>query len=103
MSRFGLTGLQSFKRHRNALSIRKGVLYHCGGDGLLTFVVNFSILVEVMLVVHYQMTHIGREKSLNLMRQQVWNLRLSSVAGDATLSCALCQHMKVFHDSSSNA
>ena len=48
-----------------------------------------------MLVVHYQMAHIGRQKLIEMVKQHVWNPNLSKVAADITVSCDVCQHMKV--------
>lgn len=89
--------LSQYKKHQCSLEVRNGVLMHKSADGEWVFVVPFKFLVEIMLVIHYQMSHIGRQKLMELVKQYVWNPNLSRVAGDVTRSCDLCQRLKVSH------
>ena len=79
-----------FRRYREDLAIRDGVLFH--GN---TPVVTFSVLVEVVLVVHHHMAHIGRQKLIEITRGTVWHPSITKVASDVSASCDWCQRMKV--------
>ena len=59
------------------------------------FVVPVGMLVEVMLVVHYNMAHVGRQKLIELVGQHVWHPTMRAVAEDITSTCDSCQRFKV--------
>ena len=79
-----------FRRHRDLLVVNGDILCHKNVP-----VVTFTVLVEVMLVIHYQMSHIGRQKLIEMTRANIWHPSISTVAGDITSSCDWCQKMKV--------
>ena len=79
-----------FRRHREDLVIEEGILFH----GTIP-VVTFNVLVELMLVIHHQMAHIGRQKLIEMTRRIIWHTSIAKVAGDIAASCDWCQRMKV--------
>ena len=84
----------SYRRHRKGLMVNNGILFH---QGVLRQVpvVTFNALVEVMLTAHVKVSHIGRQKLIELVRKQIWSPSIAKVARDITGSCSRCQHMKV--------
>ena len=79
-----------FKRYREDLVMKEDILFH----GVVP-VVTFSVLVELVLVIHHQMTHLGRQKLIEMTRRVVWHPSIAKVAGDISTSCDWCQRMKV--------
>lgn len=78
-----------FRRHREDLIVKEGVLFH----GVVP-VVTFNVLVELMLVIHHRMTlihhrmtHIGRQKLIEMTRRVIWHPSIAKVAGDIAASC----------------
>lgn len=51
----------------------------------------FALLVELALVVHHRMAHIGCMKFVEILKKQVWHPSLASVANDVTGTCDRCQ------------
>ena len=90
-----LQSLAAFKRYRQRITLSDGVLLYTSAEGHQAYVIDFSLMVEVLLVVHYEMAHVGRQKLLDLVRRCVWNPGLSRVAGEVTSSCDCCQRLKV--------
>ena len=87
--------LSRFKRYQKCLDVVDGVLVYRGTSGSPIYVVSFNFLVEILLVVHYRMAHLGRQKLIELVRQHIWHPSLSKVSSDITRSCDLCQRRKV--------
>ena len=86
--------LSRFKRYQNCLEIVDGAIVYRDPSGNLIYVVSFNLLVEILLVVHYRMAHLGRQKLIELVRQHIWHPSLSRVSSDITRSCDLCQRWK---------
>ena len=87
--------LARFRRYRRELRVENSVITYITAEERPTVVVTFSFLVEVLLVVHRHMAHIGRQKLQKLVRQHVWHPSLAKVAGDVTRTCDACQKKKV--------
>ena len=85
--------LQVFKRYASKLSISSGILWFNSLDGP-RMVIPFLFLVELALQIHWQMSHVGRNKLIHLLRTCVWHPSIHEVAGDITLSCPHCQLYK---------
>ena len=49
----------------------------------------------MILVLHYEMAHLGQNKLLSLIAEHVWHPSVSKVAADVTQKCVSCQKMKV--------
>ena len=85
--------ISKFKKYANKIVKKDGVLVFDGSSGPVV-IVDMDLLVEVVLVVHYKMAHIGRNKILDLLRTQVWNPNFNKVVCDVTSSCLICQRSK---------
>ena len=57
-------------------------------------VVPFKFLVEIMLQLHRQMAHVGRNKLIKMVQEVVWHHSVSTVAADICASCVHCQSYK---------
>ena len=88
------TAINNYRRFRDLLLVKEGILFYSEGF-ILVPVVTFQVLVELVITIHVQLAHIGRQKLIERVKQHVWNPSLSKVAGDVTATCDLCQHMKV--------
>ena len=86
--------LQKFRRYSDSLAVENDLLLFTQAN-FKSFVVTFSLLVEMVLVFHYKLGHPGRERLINLVREHVWHPSLSAVVADVTRTCATCQHVKV--------
>mgnify|MGYP000628023706 CR=1 FL=1 len=86
--------IMRFKRYKDKLKIVDDTLIYNGGEHL-AYVVTFNLLVEILLVVHHKMAHLGRQKLIELVRQHIWHPSLSRCAGDITSTCDSCQRLKV--------
>ena len=86
--------ISQFKKHHSNLRVEDDIVVYHSSKSVVP-VITFKVLVELMLVVHYNMSHIGRQKLLEMVRQQVWHPSLGKVAGDITSSCDECQKVKI--------
>jgi len=87
--------LRRFKRYAANIAIVNKLIVYTDNDQKQLCVVTFSVLVEIMLVVHYKMAHPGRQKLLAMVRDHVWHPSASAVAADVTRCCDACQRVKV--------
>ena len=87
--------LASFRRHVDQLG--------CGEDGILCFkrngclvpVVSFAVLVEIVIHVHFQQCHPGRNKMGETLGDCIWHPKLLEVVSDVCRACPGCQYYKV--------
>ena len=84
-----------FKMFKPDLAVENGTLRYRTEQDQWVPVVPFPMLIEIVLVFHYQLLHVGRQKLVALVRQYVWHPSLAKVAGDVAGSCSHCQKMKV--------
>ena len=87
--------IKRFSRYRHNLKLQKDVLYFMRESGLLTPVVTFNAVVEMSLVLHYQLGHPGRQKLLESVLTQGWHPALTECVSDITRTCEQCQLVKV--------
>ena len=94
-SKWRTKGLLEFKRHFNWLKCQEGLLTYerPGGDSVP--VVPFSLLVDVVVKLHRESSHIGRNKMVETIRQVLWHPRMYNVVRDVCRSCLVCQEYKV--------
>ena len=85
--------LNPYRRHYQALKLCDDLLIYQGEQAAP--VVTFKVMVDLMLLVHYQMAHIGRQKLIEVVRSQAWHPSMTKIASDITSSCDGCQRMKV--------
>ena len=86
--------LLRFRRYCKELVVVDGIVY-LQIEGRLVYVVTFQFLIEVVLVLHYEMAHPGRDKLCDLVRHHIWHPSLAKVTKDVTRTCNLCQKLKV--------
>jgi len=86
--------LKPFKRNAASISLRNDVLVFSGNKSVP--LVPFNILVDVVLSVHYEFAHIGRDKVIDVVRGFVWHPDLYKVSNDVCTACHLCQIKKEY-------
>jgi hypothetical protein len=86
--------LKQFVRHASKLSILNEVIVY--GAVPCTPVVPFHCLVEVVVTLHSNLAHIGRDKLLNLLSKLVWHPEHYKTIQDVCNSCHQCQIFKEF-------
>lgn len=86
--------LSSFKRHASYLSVVDEVLMYQNNDRSVP-VISFGLMVEIILVLHHQLAHIGRDKILGLVSDQFFHPSIRKVADDICTTCEKCQLYKV--------
>ena len=85
--------LQRFKRHCSKLFVESDALWYRSDTGPVA-VVPFPFLVQLLLDLHEQYSHLGRNKLLKLVEKSVWHPSLSQVVSDICSSCLHCQQYK---------
>lgn len=83
-----------FKRYSSKIKIENEILVF-DSNGIKVPIVSFNLLVEVVLVLHHQFSHIGRDKVINLLGNQVWHPSAYKVASDVCTTCKTCQLFKI--------
>jgi hypothetical protein len=78
-----------FVHHSSKLSIVNGIIVF-GGD-FHTLVVPFHQLVEVTLVLHHNLAHVGYDKLFNLLFNLVWHPAHYKTVQDVCGTCHHCQ------------
>ena len=86
-------GLHSFKRFSSDFRVLHDVLWYWNGSQL-TPVVSHPVLVEVALQIHWQMSHLGRNKLIQSLLNSLWHPSINAVSADITNSCPVCQKFK---------
>ena len=84
----------SFKKHRTNLSLSDDVIVYNTGTCDVP-VISFVLLVEIILVIHSQLAHIGRDKVTELVSDQFFHPSIRRVANDVCTTCVKCQLHKV--------
>ena len=69
-----------FKKHLLKLSVVTGVFVYNGDVPVI--VVPHEILLQLVLVLHYNFAHVGRDKLLDLLFDRVWYPSKYKVAHD---------------------
>jgi hypothetical protein len=72
--------IKAFARHSEKLSIQGGLILY--GDTSPTVVIPFESLVDVCVLLHFNLAHIGRDKLLDLIFKLVWHPSRYRVAQD---------------------
>ena len=86
--------LKQFKRYVSDLHIDSDVLFknHKGRD---LVVLPFSLITDIAVKTHEQLSHIGANKLLNLVMKQFWHPAIENICRDICKSCVHCQFYKV--------
>lgn len=69
------------------------IFYQITGRSVL--VVPFHFFVELAITLHLETAHIGRDKLVALLTEQVYHSSLYKVAQDVATICVRCQPQKV--------
>ena len=83
-----------FKRYASNLILDNGVLF-CNFKSKTIPVSPFNFIVEVILRIHWDMGHIGRNKLIDLLQANLFHPEIASIAADVCSSCLHCQMVKV--------
>jgi hypothetical protein len=86
--------LSDFKKYAGDLLMLDGLIYYDSRSHCNTAVIPFNLLVEVALVFHHRLSHVGRDKILDLLRRQVWHPKVNKVVSDVCMTCKQCQLLK---------
>ena len=86
--------LKQFKRYNPDLYIDTDILYKKHKNQDLT-VLPFSIMVDVAVKTHEQLSHIGCNKLSNLISNQFWHPAIENICRDVCRACIHCQFYKV--------
>ena len=81
-----------FKRYYSLLQLQEGVLLH---DGIP--IIDFNLFIEIALVLHHQLAHMGRGKLLEMMKTLAWNPSQYKIINDICTTCEHCQLFKSGH------
>ena len=84
---------QMYKRNWGQLKIQDGVLVKVIND-LYIPVVSFNLLVNIVLHIHVENSHIGTFKMLKMLEKLIWQPSMRSVIKDACITCSICQRNK---------
>jgi hypothetical protein len=82
-----------FKRHCNKLCVINNVLYYDNKKKIA--VVPFNILTDLVVMLHYRFSHIGRDKMLHMLYDLVWHPCKYKVVSDMCTTCPDCQINKM--------
>lgn len=83
-----------FKRYREKLNVKNDVLLFSSSKGVVP-VVSHELVIEVALVLHYHLAHIGRDKVRDLIDKHLWHPYLARVVSDVCTTCEKCQLSKI--------
>ena len=86
--------LRDFRRAASRLRIDNDTILYVK-DNLAVPVIPFTLMVELVLVLHHNIAHIGRDKVLSLLSRQVWHPNVHKIVGDVCRTCPSCQLRKI--------
>ena len=82
--------LDQFKNSFNNLKMVDGLIVK-NLDDATPVVVSFPFLVEILFMVHNEMSHAGRHKILNVLRKEFWHPAIDKISREICASCKFCQ------------
>ena len=85
--------LVHFRRYHKKLLLHRGLVVFTTSDVRVP-VVTFPLMTEVVLVMHHQMAHVGRDKIVELISHQLWHPSILRVVEDVCTTCCQCQLLK---------
>src|SRR6201990_1502600 len=83
-----------FKPHYQNLILESDLLYRSRGDQPRQMIISFNLLVSLVLKLHWNLAHVGRNKLLDLVYKQFWHPRANQVVSDVVKCCPECQKLK---------
>src|SRR5215469_16644253 len=88
--------IKSFKPYIKKLLVQDSILYFIKDQNKILVVVPFDFLITIVLKLHIDFAHLGRNKLLDLVYRELWHPRVNQVVSDVCRSCPVCQQNKVF-------
>jgi hypothetical protein len=85
--------IQHFTHHASKLNVRNNILTFTNSCEII--VLTFKLTVELILFLHYNFAHVGRDKILNMLFDLVWHPSKYKIANDVCTTCHMCQLSKV--------
>ena len=85
--------LGQYSRHFSKLAIVNNILVFKNPYPII--IVSFRILVELLMMLHYKLAHIGRDKLLDLLSTIAWHPSQYRVATEVATTCHQCQLLKI--------
>jgi hypothetical protein len=86
--------IRQFAKHRSNLSINDGILIFSSPTPVV--VVPFKFLVGIVLVLHNEFAHVGRDKLLGLVNNLFWHPSTYKICNDVSTTCEKCQIVKEY-------
>ena len=87
--------LKQFRRVWSDFVVEDNLLFKNDRNGGTVMVIPFSVLVDLVIKIHLENSHIGVYKMTNMVRRVVWHQSLSKVIKDVCCTCQICQTCKV--------
>jgi hypothetical protein len=84
---------KEFARYNSKLKILNDVLYY--DNNSIIAVVPFSILTDLVVMLHCRFSHVGRDKMLHMLYDLVWHPSKYRVVNDMCTTCPQCQLNKI--------
>ena len=86
--------LKSFARYCRNLKIMDEIIVYQAEDRVVP-VLSFTMIVEILLVIHHNLTHVGRDKMIAMVRGLVWHPDIHMVSSDVCNTCPQCQLKRI--------
>ena len=87
--------MANFRQHADQLGWEDDSVLYFNHNGCLVRVVSFAVLVEIVIHVHFQQCHPGRNKLEETLGGCIWHPKLLEVLSDVCRSYPGCQYYKV--------
>ena len=87
--------LANFRRHADRSGWEEDGILYFNQNGCQIPVVSFAVLVEVVIHVHFQQCHPGRNKLGETLRGCIWHPKFLEVVSDVCRACPGCQYYEV--------
>ena len=86
--------ISQFAKHHSSLSVENGILMY--SNPVPVVAVPFDFLVGIVLVLHNEFAHVGRDKLLGLVRDLFWHPSRYKICNDVCTTCKKCQIVKEY-------
>jgi hypothetical protein len=87
--------VQQFKRYSGKLECNAGVVWFRNKSNSVVPVVPYQLLIEIALTTHWEVSHMGRNKLLYTLHENIWHPAINEVTEAVCFSCSRCQLYKV--------
>lgn len=83
-----------FRKHADKLTVIDDIIWYVGAGDKHLPVISFTLMVEVILVFHTQLAHMGRDKIIHFVSRQLFHPSIDKIARDVCSTCEQCQLTK---------